>query len=187
MKRLAAVLAVVLTSAMAPAFGQAYVAGYGGQSDYDIDCAGTTSCDVKDTGFKIAGGYMFTPNFGVEGFYTNLGKANATLNDPFLGSLRAEIKATAFGLYGVGAVPIGDFSLFGKLGLASVEMKVSAAAGIGSASDKETTTSFAWAVGAGYNFNRNLALEVEYSRTRGKYEGEEADIDLLAAGVKFTF
>ena len=182
MKRIFAAIALVVASAMAPAFGQGYLAGYIGQSDYDIDCAGTTSCDTKDTGYKVAGGYMFSPYFGGEVSYTDFGKATATI-----GALGAQVEATSIGLFAVGVAPIDQFTLFGKLGFASNKLKLTGAVGTVSASDDDTSTEFAWAIGAGYNFSKELGVELEYSATKGKYEGESADITLLAIGVKFRF
>jgi OmpA-OmpF porin, OOP family len=60
-----AVLAALAFSGMA--FGQGYVGGSIGQSDFKAECDAGFTCDTKDTGYKIFGGYMFSPNFGVEG------------------------------------------------------------------------------------------------------------------------
>lgn len=47
------------------AMAQGYIGASIGQSDLNVDCAGTITCDTKDASFKIFGGYMFTPNPGI--------------------------------------------------------------------------------------------------------------------------
>jgi OOP family OmpA-OmpF porin len=178
------VLAAALGVASGSAFAQGYIGGSIGQSDADFDCAGTISCDNKDTGFKLFGGYMFHPNFGVELAYADLGKATAVV--PF-GTARFNVgaEATAFGAYGIAMAPLSEsFNVFAKLGVASVKGEFSVS-GLGS--DSETNTSFAYGVGAGFNFTKNLGLRAEWERFTAKFEGEEGDIDLLSLGVVFRF
>ncbi len=94
------VVAAALGVASSSAFAQGYVGGSIGQSDADLDRAGTISCDNKDTGFKVFGGYMFHPNFGIELAYADLGKATAVV--PFgTTRLNGTFETTAFGAYGI--------------------------------------------------------------------------------------
>lgn len=182
MKRIIAAIALIVASALAPAFGQGYVAGYIGQSDYDVDCSGTTSCDTKDTAFKLAGGFMFSPNFGVEFAYTDFGKAQATA-----GSLGAELQATSYGLFAVAVAPIDQFTLFGKLGYARTNAKVTGSLGTLQRSQDDNRNDIAWAIGAGYYFTKNLAVELEYSAAKGEFSGETTDVYMLGLGLKFRF
>lgn len=51
-----------------------YVGGSVGSSNYSSDsCVG--NCDKTDIGFKVVGGYMFTPYLGAEVGYGAFGKA----------------------------------------------------------------------------------------------------------------
>jgi OOP family OmpA-OmpF porin len=61
-------------SAFAQAGSEAgwYVGASLGQSQVDVDCSGTTTCDDKDSAWKIFGGYQFNRNFSVELGYTDL-------------------------------------------------------------------------------------------------------------------
>ena len=189
MKRLIGNLIVLSVSAFASVcLAQGYIGGSVGLTDADADCTGTTSCDNKDTGFKFFGGYMFTPNFGVEGAYFDLGKAKQSGVVPPFGNVSAEFKASGFGIYAIGVAPIDQFSVFGKVGFASTKVKLSGTvAGLGSASESETNTNVAWGLGAGYNFNKNLGIRAEWERFRGEFQSEKVDVDLLSIGVKYTF
>ena len=188
MKRLIGNISVLAVTAFASVcLAQGYVGGSFGNSDANINCAGTVTCDNKDTGFKVFGGYMFTPNFGVEGAYASFGTATASVLVPPL--VNVEIKGTGFGAFAVGVVPIDQFSVFGKLGVASIKAEGSGSvAGFGGATlPSETHTDVAWGVGAGYNFTKNFGIRAEWERFRGKLVDEKFDIDFLSIGVKFTF
>lgn len=170
------------------ALAQGYIGGAAGRSDQKFDCAGTTTCDTTDTGFKLFGGFMFSPNFGVEGAYYDLGKATATLTDPLLGTLTGEVKTTAFGAYALGVLPFDQWSLFGKLGVVNSKVKVTASSALfGSGSESKRHTDIAWGIGGGYDFNKSLGLRLEWERGRAKFGDEKFDGDLLSVGVKFSF
>jgi OmpA-OmpF porin, OOP family len=197
MKRLLVAAAVLAAFAFSgAAFGQGYVGGSVGQSDYKVDCDPGFSCDTTDTGYKVFGGYMFMPYLGIEGAWVDLGKATESgtvgvLNGkvPTLLAATASLKASGFALYGVGAYPIGDAAVFGKLGLASIKAKAEAClSGFGCASESETNTDFAWGVGASYHFTKNFGTRLEFERFRGKFtDGEKFDIDLLSLGIQYRF
>src|SRR5438128_2401629 len=54
-----------------------YLGGSIGSSNMRQGCNGTPaglSCDQKDTGWKLFGGYQFTPHWGAEAMYVDLGK-----------------------------------------------------------------------------------------------------------------
>jgi OOP family OmpA-OmpF porin len=208
MKRL--ILATAVAAAFAfsgAAFGQGYIGGSIGQSDFKLDCAGLDTCDTKDTGYKLFGGYMFMPYFGVEAAYVDFGKATATVSNvpviiagermtrlatPTTLSGSASLKASGFGLWAVGNYPIGNGALFAKLGLASIENKLDVTGTSGgfaaSGSDKTTVTDIAYGLGGAYHFTKNLGVRVEWERFQGKIPGDEKfDLDLMSLGVFYRF
>jgi OOP family OmpA-OmpF porin len=66
-------------------------------------------------GFGLLGGFAFNENFAVEAEYTSLGGFD---------SPQGTIKGSSFGVSGIGSVPLNQqFSLFGKLGIASTSLK----------------------------------------------------------------
>lgn len=102
------------------------------------------------------------------------------------------LKASGFGLWGVGAFPIGTGSVFGKLGFASIENKLEASGSsggaFGSGSDEATATDFAFGIGGQYFFTPNFGARIEWVRFQGKIpDDEKCDIDLLSAGLVYRF
>lgn len=207
MKRLIIGTAVAAACLFASsAFAQGYLGASIGQSDFKVDCTGLDTCDTKDTGYKLFGGYMFNPYFGVEAAYVDFGKATGTASSipVILASDRVtrlatatvsgsgSLKASGFGLWAVGNYPIGDGALFAKLGFASIENKLEVS-GAGSAfsatgSEKATSTDIAYGIGGAYNFTKNLGVRVEWERYQGKIPGDEKfDLDLLSAGIYYRF
>jgi len=196
MKRLLAASAVTAALAFsAAASAQGYVGASVGQSKLDLDCAGLTTCDTKDTGWKVFGGYMFTPYLGVEGAYLNLGKATGsgtTLVGKTTLTASGTLKASGFGLWGVGAFPIGDGSIFAKVGLASIQNKLDSTGSAGGAfatgSEKATLSDFSFGVGGQYNFMPNFGARIEWERFKGKVPGDvKFDINYVSAGLMYRF
>ena len=143
-----------LATAMAftgPAFAQDasfYLGGSIGQAEAEGVCddlqtivtgIGTvSSCDEKDSAWKLFGGYQFNRHFAIEASYFDYGSVSAsgqTFGVPF----RITGDATAFGLAAVGILPIANhFSLFGKLGLLRTEVDVT---GSGAGGERNYLTS----------------------------------------------
>lgn len=112
---------------------------------------------------------MFTPNLGIEGGWVDLGKAKGSAEIgaieteggliPLTGSV--ELKSSGPFLAGIAAAPIGNASVFGKLGLAN--LKSEASVSIFGVSDSTSTrhTDVFYGIGAGYNFTRNFGVRAE--------------------------
>lgn len=190
MKRLltASFIAAMLASGAALAQVGPYVGASMGLSDYKVDCEGLP-CDTTDFGFKAFGGYMFTPNLGVEAHYVNLGKL--TLDPtvvPGFGTVAGDLKGTGWGASLVGAFPIDQFSVFGKIGFTYMDTKVSGSiAGFGSASESDSSTNLSWGLGAAYNFDKQLSVRVEWERFRLEFDNEKEDADFFSVGVVYRF
>jgi len=183
-----AILALAGAALSPTAFAQAYVGGSIGQSRVDLDCSGTTTCDRSDTAFKLFGGYMFTPNIGVEGVYYNQGKARLTGTDPLLGNVAVDYKGDGFGAYVLGVAPFDRFSVFGKIGLVSAKIKGDASSSVlGTASASDRSTNLGWGIGAGYDFSKNLGARLEFERVRVEFQGDKNDADLVTIGVVYRF
>lgn len=168
---------------MGSAFAQGYVGASAGKAYWSVDCAGLATCDKNDTSYKLFGGYNFSPNFAVEGGYTDLGKIKGSG-----GGVSGEVKASGFELAAVGKAPVADrFELFGKLGLAVMEAKASGS-GFGiSASDSTTSTQLMGGVGAAYKFDKQLALRAEYEIRQVKYSGNKDNVGNFTVGLQFSF
>lgn len=188
MKKAVLSTAVAATLFSGAVLAQPYVGASAGQSDYKIDTAGVPSADTNDTGFKFFGGYMFSPNFGVEGSLFDLGKARGSVNVGGVGNVSAEAEVRGVAAYGIAVLPIEDFSLFAKAGVAYARAKLNAITPVSGIGDSESSFQPAYGLGAGYAINRNVGLRAEWERVRVEYSGgAKEDADLLSVGVTYRF
>lgn len=181
-----------------PAIAQSsgfYAGGAVGQSKLKDACndSAPLSCDDKDTGYKIFGGYQINENFGAELGYVNLGKATFSGVDPSLGAgpVSANIKAKGFEVLGVGTVPLADkLSAYGKLGFFRWDLDASVTVGATSGSLSESGTDVTYGIGLKYDFAKNIGARLEWQRYKDL--GKDAttgksDVDLFSLGVVFKF
>jgi OmpA-OmpF porin, OOP family len=85
-----------------------------GAVNYDFNNVTNNS----QAGYGLLLGYNFSPNFGVELEYNNLGSFDTT--DPAIGS---SVKGTSLGISAVGTIPLNrQFSLYGKMGIATTTL-----------------------------------------------------------------
>jgi OOP family OmpA-OmpF porin len=181
---LAAALATGSVTAMAQS--KFYFGGGGGLAEVELDCAGALSCDKRDTAFKGFAGYMFTPNLGIEGSYTDLGRARAGVN---FGSAVVEVglQPRAYALFGVASLPVGDrFAVFAKAGAAYVDSKATVAIGNLTAGDNDRATTPAFGVGGSFRVMDGLAIRLEWERFRAEFAGEKGDVDFASLSVRFS-
>jgi OOP family OmpA-OmpF porin len=131
MKKLLMAGALSAAFVAAPALAQTYIGGGIGKSD----------TDTQENSWKVYGGYQFTPTWGLELGYTDLGNYRG-----------AEVES--WSLAGTATLPLNqNWSLLGKLGFARNNAETP------SASQKSSTLA---GVGVGYALNQNLGLRLEY-------------------------
>ena len=168
-----------------------YVGGSVGQSKFDVDCTGASTCDDSDTAFRVFGGYMFNKHFGAELGYADLGKVSLSGAIPPFGTVNANIKVKAWDLVAVGVLPIaGKFSVYGKLGMYRADSDLSASALGVSASTSDSNTDLTYSLGAGYDFSKNLGIRGEwqrYSKVGSDNTGGDGDIDVYSLAVVWRF
>jgi outer membrane protein W len=153
----ASVLALAgLSSVAAAADNSWFVRGDVGSSNLSLNGFSGSS---SQTSGGLGGGYYFTPNFAVEGFYNDLGTRNDGIGD--------SVKLDG---WGVGLVLKKDFGpnntgffVDGRGGAFFNQTKVNVA-GIGSTSDNSTKPYLG--AGLGYDFNPTLGLSVNYDYTK---------------------
>jgi OmpA-OmpF porin, OOP family len=188
-----------LASAMAftgPALAQEtgfYLGGALGQSSFDVDCTGATSCDDKDSSWKIFGGYQFNKHFALEFGYADLGETTASVSVPPF-TVNLALEATVWDLVAVGSLPIADrFSILGKIGLYRADTEINGTVpGLGSDSESASNTDLTFGIGARYDFTRNLGVRLEWQRYQdvgGEFFGvtAESDVDVMSAAVIWKF
>lgn len=138
-----------------PAFAQGYI-GFGlGSSKISGFDNGTISGGNTNKGLvKIYGGFQFTPNWGAELQYSDLGKRDITNAGVAAGSF----STSQYSIAGTGTLPLNSgFSLLGKLGVSA--NRINAPAGALSSSNN---TSALIGVGASYSITPALSVRVEY-------------------------
>jgi OOP family OmpA-OmpF porin len=158
MKKL--VIAVALSAAFvaAPAAAQSYVGGGIGRSD----------TDTGENSWKVYGGYQFSPTWGVEGAYTDLGK------------YRTE-DVESWSLAGTATLPMGQrWHLLAKLGVARNNADAS--------SDKKSSTLVGVGVGVAMSPTFGLRLEYEdYGKMGVTGLGTENKASNVSLSAKFSF
>jgi OOP family OmpA-OmpF porin len=155
-----------------------YVGVAAGGTNTDVDCAGTTSCDKSDTGFKLFGGYKLTENIAVEAHYADFGKAKLNV-----GTASIDVKMSGFGL---GAAYLGDFTPdwngVVRAGVARNKVKLE-----GAASDSQSKTKAYVGAGVGYKLTKEVALTAAVDYTEGEIGGDKAKATLYTIGVNYNF
>jgi len=153
-----------------------YVGGSIGQSEADGTCPAGFTCDFKDTDWKIFGGYRIIRNLAVEGFYADHGEISLRS-----GSVTSKAQSSTLGVAAVGILPLGQFELFGKLGIGGTSIDATATAGGPSASVSDSGSDVVFGVGATFNFTRNLGVRAELERYN------DSEINVMSVGVQYRF
>ena len=138
-----------------PAFAQGYLGlGVGSSKSSGVDNGTVTGGNTNKSLVKIFGGFQFTPNWGAELQYSDLGKRDISNAGVPVGSATA----SQYSISGTGTLPLSSgFSLLGKLGVSA--NRVNAPAGALSSSN---STSALIGIGASYSITPALSVRVEY-------------------------
>jgi OOP family OmpA-OmpF porin len=154
-----------------------YVGGSIGQSEADGTCPTGSSCDFKDTDWKIFGGYRFMRHLAVEGWYADHGEITVKT-----GAVTGTAQASTFGVAAVGILPLGgNFELFGKLGIGYTNIDATGTGPGVSVGLSDSGSDILFGVGALFNFTRNLGVRAEYERYN------DSEINVLSIGVQYRF
>jgi OmpA-OmpF porin, OOP family len=183
---LAAFIGTASVTASSSAVAQAmpdrgwYVGGSFGTTEDNESCP-TTSCDLKDSGWKIFGGFRMNRNLAFEGGYADLGSFSA--GGTFLGlPANVNVDVTSLNAAVLGIFPLGDrFELFGKAGISFTKYDGSGSVGGFSGSSRDDETELLWGVGATYNINRNFGIRAEWERLN------KSEIDMMSLGIQYRF
>jgi OmpA-OmpF porin, OOP family len=156
-----------------------YIGAGIGEATVEIDDLGF---DESDTAFKLFGGYRFNPYFGIELAYFDGGTAAETSAD-FL--VPIEIESTGVNLSGIVTAPFGEnFTLFGKLGYASIDFEGAAnVLGQQISLGDETEEELSFGAGAAYAINENFSLRAEYEA----FDLDDTDASVATVSAIFRF
>jgi OmpA-OmpF porin, OOP family len=163
-----------------------------GQTEVNLDCAGTTACDDKDSSWKIFAGYQFNRNFALEFGYIDLGEVTAsTPAIGFIPPASVAIESTVWELVAVGMLPLAErFSLYGKLGLyrADTDIEVNFVS-LGSVTDSDSNTDLTFGIGVRFDITPRLGVRLEWQRysSVSAADFDEGDVDVMSLGVAWRF
>ncbi len=141
----------------------------------------TITCSTSTTAYRLGLGLKFNRFIGMEGSY--LFPAKLTAEGTYLTvPVSGEVSVSGYQLSFMGSLPLGDtFSLLGKVGYASTEVKESLTVSGYTLSNSKKNLNRAYGVGARFAFNDRVALRVMYE-----------DLGLvksasMATGTRLTF
>ena len=151
--------------------------------------------DDRDTGYKVFGGYQFTPNLGVEAGYFDLGNFSYRARTSPAGTLNGDIRLKGLNLDLVGTLPLaGRLSALARVGVTTVRASDAFTATgavrmpYASASPSERSTGLKAGLGLMYDVTDSLAVRAEVERYRVKDAvGNRGDVDLLSVGLIYRF
>jgi OmpA-OmpF porin, OOP family len=147
-----------------------FVSGQVGSSRYDDDLLGKK----RATGVGVGVGYNLNQTVAVELAYHDYGTAK-------FGGIDAKAKSTQFAVL-LSAPIANEFSVYGRLGVASTDRQLRVFGGSGS----DRKTEGVLGVGLGYNFAKNIKGTLEYQKV-GSNSGDGTGVDAVNIGVKFGF
>lgn len=161
-----------------------YVGGNIGRAEQKADLD-IVSIKESTTAYKLVGGYNYTKNFGAEIGYVDLREVSISGN-----GAKATSKPSAFYVAATGTLPLNEqFSVFGKLGIATAHEKVTATVGRDSLSGSENRTTPYISVGASFLLNQNVSFVAEYENFGKVAKDGNVNVkaDMFSAGVRYSF
>lgn len=210
-RQIGAAMAITLAAAVPRAHAADlpswYVGLNGGQSDLRTQGGGvddafasqgfttSSSIDKHATAWSLDAGLQLNRWFALEAQYVDFGKFDfsSDVSAPAPDTVGGRFKAYGAGVNVVGILPLPEgFSLYGKAGVlrSKAELEANSTALTPVASTSRSRTGGMWGLGASYDITKNWAAKVEWDRYLKVGEAAttgRADIDLVMAGVKFTF
>lgn len=157
--------------------------------------------DDSDVGAKLFGGYSFTPNWGIELGYVDLGSTSFSGTSSGVAT-KDKFTAEGITLFAEGIWPLrNNFSLLGKLGTIVAKTQYNCIQNCATISTNEKTGAYAaLGIGAQYKLTNSMLLRSEYERFNGiKSEATgggasagasaswKSDYDLWSIGLVYKF
>jgi OmpA-OmpF porin, OOP family len=156
----------------------------------------STNQEEHDAGYKLWGGYRFTPHFGAEvgfldmGKYTNTG-TGACVTTPCSANYSQQIKSRALQMVGTGALPLSsNIGVFGKLGATYSNTENNCVVGSFTCGSNSRSADLTYGLGLSYDLGKNLNIRSEWERMRlGDQSrlGDGGKIDFFTIGAGYRF
>jgi OOP family OmpA-OmpF porin len=159
--------------AMDPSLRGFYIGGAVGDATVELEDDWTgDKFDADDTGYKIIVGYRIIDWVAVEVNYSDYGNPV----DDFLG-VDVESSFNGTSVSALGMLPLGNFDLFGRLGISRVEGDFRVLGFNGRFSEEETEPMFG--LGAQFRANPNLAIRLEWEAVLLDANNDDDDDDFF--------
>lgn len=155
--------------------------------------SGTVLAQPKNNGFggRVFGGYQFNPYAGVEAGLMRFSETRFDVPNSVATCSEPTIRVTSIDIMGKGIWPaFGDFTVFGKAGVALTFLNKSKTLITGTSSGcSSKKTSFVAhpiaSIGAGYALSQNWEVDLSWTRLFGG--GQLSATDLYAVGFSYHF
>lgn len=167
---------------------QVYLAGTVGESFWNANCSGTTSCSTHDNDYKAILGYNFNSHWGIEASYFSLGQLTANLNE-----INGTIKATGVDLGGVFRTGFTEnWGLFAKLGVSDNRANITAnEITVGSNSVMTKKAELFAAFGVTYSITPDFAFRADVDTRKVEVDANHlkssGNVTSLNVGAQVTF
>lgn len=203
--RIAALSLLAAFSLPAVADGGLYLAADVGQAHFSggvfddelLPPSWTSNASDTATGYRFTAGYQFTPYWGVEAGYVDLGHGTVTYRtkpstDPAVTTMVSyRVGANGFFAAGTGTWPIDQqWSLYARAGVISSKLDFqSHSNGISTsqgANATDTALKATYGVGAKWNFQPRWSLRLGWDHYRN-LGNASYDVNLLSLGVEWHF
>jgi len=172
---------IILASLLSATFAMpAFAASTGGYVTADLQSLSTTNNNGlgdPGMGFRIGGGYRFTPNVSAEVGLAQSGSSSS------VGGVSYKVAATQVAV--VGTYPINSqFDVLGKLGMSANKLTLS-----GLTCSNCSKTSMMYGVGAQYNVNQQMGVRLQYENLGKTTDSGTSDVEVsaLSVGVVYAF
>ena len=174
---------------LAPCAAFSQYVGLGvGPSRIDINCAGATTCDKTDTGFKLYGGLHFAGPFAAELTYFGWGKANLTAVPPGGGTSDLKTRSRGLGLGVAYFIPLAAVQCVVRAGVARNRAETDTTLNGVSSSVTFNKTAPYYGTGCAWGFAPTWWLTGEVDFSRAKYTAtDDADLRLITLGIRHSF
>ena len=157
-----------------------------GEASVDIEGGVYSSIDDSDTSVKLFAGKTFSPNLAFESGFIDFGETS--LRDP---SVDADFDANALYVAAIGTIPMDQFHVYGKAGVAHWQLDYAVHYTTGTSyARSERGTDFLYGIGVGFDVTPLITLrgEVErYANVGDKNVTGDSDIDVIGITAAMRF
>jgi predicted porin len=181
-----ALAAAALTSLPAGAYDFSIGVGAGAARGH-VDCVASFSCDHSGTAANVSAAWRFAEGFDLRAQYFDAGSFKGGDTTPLGTEFGGKFKVGVIGLTGGYTWTFApQWSLSGRLGIASVHTRFEYADPFSGSASKTTTQPLA-GIGLGYAITPQVRLGLDYDATRFKAHDTHGSLQMLGVSAQYSF